>query len=238
MENNENIGLLIESFKEYRKMLLPIQESLHNFSLTYDDLKNSVEKLDANLDGAMKEKLNEVHSVVTKQAKQTVDITSSIEKLVDTSERYSEQVGKLLKIMQGLENRITAVNNIEKEATEQFEKLETIIQEKRVNYNVKELQKSLESYKNNVERVSEFINKDIAKALTDNAKKIEEIKEENREILNRLNNENGNIEKLTETYSETNNLIRKLVEKTDVNEEYIYEILDKWALDRKIKKHK
>ena len=43
------------------------------------------------------------------------------------------------------------------------------------------------------------------------------------------------LDKLSETYKETNALLRKIVEKEDVNEAYIFDVLDKWAQSRKVK---
>ena len=48
--------------------------------------------------------------------------------------------------------------------------------------------------------------------------------------------EKMSIDKLVDAYSTSNQLLRKIVENKDVNEEYIYEILDKWADSRKVKR--
>ncbi len=235
MENNENLQLLIDSFIEYRNMLVPIQESLYNFSLTYNEIKNSIDKLDVNLNNGIQEKLQEVYEVIQKQANQSSVLINNIEKVSLSSEKYNQQMSNLLKVIQNVETRLSNIANIERQAEEQLEKLDAVIEDKKVNYNVKELQKSLETYKTSVEKVSDFINKDIALALTDNTKKIDVIRNENAEILEKLNSENSNIQKLIETYQATNKLLENAVQKNDVNEEYIFEILDKWATSRKLK---
>ena len=50
--------------------------------------------------------------------------------------------------------------------------------------------------------------------------------------------ERKSVEELLAEYRETNKFLRLAVENGDVNTEYIYEILDKWALERKVKTKK
>ena len=54
-------------------------------------------------------------------------------------------------------------------------------------------------------------------------------------MLNRISQEKTSIEEMTSTYRETNKLLRQIIEKDDVNEAYLYDILDKWAQERKVK---
>ncbi|MEG1536127.1 MAG: hypothetical protein RR416_04065, partial [Clostridia bacterium] len=58
------------------------------------------------------------------------------------------------------------------------------------------------------------------------------------DIAKRLLDENSDIEKLAQAYSASNEILRQLVEKQDVNEAYIFDILDKWAEERKVKTRK
>ena len=50
--------------------------------------------------------------------------------------------------------------------------------------------------------------------------------------------EKSSIEELSENYRATNALLKKILEKNDVNEEYIFEIIDKWAETRRVKTKK
>ena len=43
------------------------------------------------------------------------------------------------------------------------------------------------------------------------------------------------MESLIEEYKATNAFLRKIVENNDVNESYLFDVLDKWAQDRKVK---
>ena len=86
-----------------------------------------------------------------------------------------------------------------------------------------------------MQKLSEYINKDIAEALRNNSSQISQIKDNNENILSAIIEEKGSIEQLTNSYLESNKLLKKVVESNDVNIEYIFDILDRWAEDRKIK---
>ena len=49
---------------------------------------------------------------------------------------------------------------------------------------------------------------------------------------------NKSVEALAATFVTTSDLLRKLTEGETVNEGYIYDILDKWAADRGVKRKK
>ena len=89
-----------------------------------------------------------------------------------------------------------------------------------------------------VQKVSEYINKDVAETLKNSSDKIKEIHDKNISIYEAIVEEKSSIDKLVDSYNASNKLLKKIVEDNDVNEEYIFEILDKWALDRKVKTKK
>ena len=93
----------------------------------------------------------------------------------------------------------------------------------------------METYNVGVQKVSEYINKDVADVLKNSSEKIEQIQDKNSNILEAVVNEKGSIDKLIESYQISNSLLKKIIENNDVNEEYIFVILDKWAEDRKLK---
>ena len=134
-----------------------------------------------------------------------------------------------------MQKHLSVLNEIENKAQEQLKKLDEIIEEKKINYNIKELQRSLESYNSNAQRLSEFINKDVADALKKNSGEIDNIKKANQKIEDRLEEERRDISQILAEIRTSNELIRKSIEESNVNEAYIYDILDRWAEDRHIK---
>ncbi len=232
---NDDFNNLIVAFKGYRDLLTPIQENLTDVVSAFDSMKDDLKKLDSVFDSGVKGKLNSIFDTLNAQAKHSADLSTQIDSFVKMSNKYASDVGNLLGIFERVEQRIKAVNDLEKQAEEQITRLDKLIEEKKINYDIKDFRKSLDSYNTNVQKVSDFINHDIAKVLQENSRKIESIRLENDRLLRRLSDDNTTVEKLLSSYATTNDLLRKIVENNEVNEEYICDVLDRWAASRKVK---
>lgn len=237
MDNTE-ARTLIETFKAYRDLLTPIQSSLTDFIDTYDLMKENIEKLNNAFGGDIKENLESIYKNLSSQAEKASDLSSRIDQFTKITNKYTSEVTHLLTLFSKVEERISTVNALESKAEEQIGRLDKIIDEKNKNYNVKELQRTLDSYNNNVQKVSEFINKDVAESLSQSQKKLETMKGGIEEILKKQRGDNVSLEKLLESYTSSTELLKRIAEKEDVNEAYIFEILDKWADSRKIRAKK
>lgn len=237
MENSE-VNALIDAFIGYREMLVPIQNDMHDFLETYDALKNDVDKLDAAFSGDVQGKLQQIYKTLAEQAEKSEMLTRKVDEFLKSTTKYTEEVDSLMSMFESIQGRISSVNELETKAEEQISKLDEVLEEKRKNYDLKDLKKSLDQYNANLQNVNDFINKDVAENIVENSKAIQEIKAGSDNIAKRLEEEKSSVEKLTEVYASSNALLKKIVEKNDVNEEYIFDILDKWAEDRKVKMKK
>lgn len=234
MENSE-VNALIDAFIGYREMLVPIQNDLHDFLETYDALKNDVSKIDKAFSGDVQGKLTEIYKTLSAQAEKSEALTRKVDEFLQSTNKYTEEVSKLMSMFEAIETRISAVNDIESKAEEQISRLDVILDEKRKNYDLKDLKNSLDKYNANLQSVSEFINKDVAEDLKESSKTIQEIKSGNSNVVAHLQEEKSSIEELTKNYQQSNELLKKILEKNDVNEEYIFDIMDKWAEERRVK---
>lgn len=234
MENSE-VNALIDAFIGYREMLVPIQNDLHDFLETYDALKNDVEKIDKAFSGDVQGKLTEIYKTLSSQAEKSEALTRKVDEFLKSTTKYTEEVTKLMTMFESIQTKISAVNDIEDKAEEQISRLDGILEEKKRNYDLKDLKNSLDRYNSNLQSVSEFINKDVAENLVENTKTIQEIKSGNSNVVSHLKEEKSSIEELALNYKNTNELLKKILEKNDVNEEYIFDIMDKWAENRKVK---
>ena len=234
MENSE-VNALIDAFVGYREMLVPIQADMHEFLETYGALRSDVDKLNSAFSGDVQARLSEIYKNLASQAEKSEELTRKVDQFLKSSEKYTEGVSNLISMFNSIEKRISSVNELEAQAEEQIGKLDTIIEEKRRNYDLKDLKKSLDAYNANLQTVGDFINKDVAENIIENTNSIREIKAGNENIAKRLEEEKQSIDVLAETYKSSNALLKKIVEKEDVNEEYIFDILDKWAESRKVK---
>ena len=234
MDNNE-VNALIDAFVGYREMLVPIQSDLHEFLSTYEALKNDLQKMDTAFSGDVQKKLTEIYSSLSSQAEKSAELTRKVDQFLQSSNRYTEEVNKLISTFESISGRISSVNELEAKAEEQIGKLDTILDEKRRSYNLKDLEKSLDQYNANLQNVSDFINKQVAENIIENTRSIQSVKDGNENISKRLEEEKKSVDDLVGEYKSSNELLRKIVENQDVNEEYIFDIIDRWAESRKVK---
>lgn len=232
--DNHDARVLIDAFKAYRDLLEPIQESLHDFAQTYDSLRSDIGKLNTAFEGDIQGNLDKIYKNLSRQAETASDLSGRIDQFVKVTAKYTADFARLVGLLEKTEERLKAVNELEAKAEEQIGKLDAILEEKKRNYNVRELQKTLDAYNANVQKVSEFINKDVAEALADNYKKLDGIRTGGDNLAKLIESENSKVETLLATYTSTNELLKRAVEKEDLNEAYIFDILDKWAERRKV----
>ena len=216
-------------------MLTPIQSNLNDFIATYSGLQGDIDRLNQAFSGDAKTNLEKIYRTLSGQAEKATDLASQIDRFMKMSNKYTDDVAKLLGAVEKVADKLENISALENKAETQLEKLETILNEKRKSYNVKDLERTLENYDDNVRKMNDFINKDVAEKVADSNAKINAVKSGSEAMLNRISQEKTSIEELTSTYRETNKLLRQIIEKDDVNEAYLYDILDKWAQERKVK---
>ena len=234
MDQNE-VKILIETFKSYRDLLTPIQSNLNDFIATYSGVQSDLDRLNQAFSGYARGSLDKIYRTLSSQAEKASDLATQIDKFMRMSGKYTEDISKLLNTVEKVADKLENISELETKAETQLGKLESILDEKRKSYNVKELQRTLENYDDNVRKMNEFINKDVAEKVADSNQKINAVKSGSEALMKNISNQKGSIEELTSTYRETNRLLKQIIEKDDVNEQHLYEVLDKWAEARKVK---
>ena len=233
--SENSIKELIDSFIAYRNLIAPLQDSLNSVSKSYEEIRNDLDNLTKSFSGNAAAQLEKVHSTINAQAKSRQELGRKIEEYASSSERYAQAVNDMSSRFSDVVNRIDSLGKIEKSAQSQLAQIDNLISEKKSSYNLKELQRSLDGYNKNVEKISDFINKDIASVLKQNADKIETIRKENEDLSAAVAQQGKDIAVLITEFSQTSELLKKLVEGSSVNEEYLFDAFDKWAADRKVK---
>ncbi|MBD5132684.1 MAG: hypothetical protein HDT28_08895 [Clostridiales bacterium] len=233
--SDNSIKELIDSFIAYRNLIAPLQDSLHSVSKTYEEIRNDLDALTKNFSGSAMAQLDKVHSTLNAQAKSGQELGKRIEEYSASGERYAKAVEEMSARFSTVADRISSLVEIENAAQSQLARIDALISEKRSSYNLKELQKSLDGYTANVEKISDFINKDIAEVLKDNADKIEAIRKENEQLSAAVAAQGKDIAALVTEFAKTSELLKKSVEGSTVNEQYLFDAFDKWAADRKVK---
>ena len=238
MMENANIQELINAFLGYRDMLQPVLDSLTDFVSTYEGLRTDISTLNDAFEGDVAGKLEKIYQDLSRQAARSADLSGQIDRFVTMGAKYVEEVGKLADAMAKLQTGLDHVGDMEKRVDEQLGKLGAIVEEKRNNYNVKELQRSLDNYNANVQKVSDFVNKDVAKGLADSTSRLDGIRSQSDNIVRELSKQGQDVEALLGEYRANNALLKKLVEQKDVDEAYLFDALDRWAKDRGVKTKK
>ena len=236
--NDNSIKELIDSFIAYRNLIAPLQESLHTVSKTYGEIRDDLDALSKNFSGSAASQLDKVHTTLNQQAKSGQELTKRIDEYAQSGEKYARAVTDMSSRFSAVVDRIDGLTEIENKARAQVERIDSLLEEKKSSYDLKGLQKSLDGYNSNVEKISDFINKDIADVLKQNAEKIESIRKENEELSKLVQQQSKDIGTLTAMFSETTALLKKVVEGSTVNDRYLFDVIDKWAADRKVKTKK
>ncbi len=234
MENKE-IQELVEAFKGYRDLIPPIEQNLREFSNSFESIKQDLSNMNESFDGNISSKLDKIYKDLSNQAEKSKSLTSQIDRFSNATNSYISGVDRLMSSLNQIQEKIKQVDSIQELADKQVERLNTIIDEKKKNYDIKQLQRSLDSYNTGVQKINEYINKDIAETLKSNNDKVLQIQDKTYSIFENIVSEKQDINKLIETYSQSNELLKKVVENNTVNQEYIYEMLDKWAEERNVK---
>ena len=234
----EDMKSLIESFREYRDLLTPITENLRDFADTYDGLKGDIERLSAAFEGDVTGNLDRIYKTLSSEAEKAQNLAHEIDRFLARSEKYESQVASLGATLGKLEGTLDSLSRLESEAETQIGKLESTLDERRKNYNLKELERTVANYQAGVTRVSDFINRDVVSSLQENNDKINSIKDGFEEIRSGIREGNQSIEDLLNSFATTSDLLRKVTEGATVNESYLYDVLDKWAADRGVKRKK
>ncbi len=235
MEQNNDLKALTQALKEYRDLLVPVQESLSDIVEAYGAIKSDLDELNTTFDDGVREKLDKIYSALTGQAKKSEELTIGINDFMKKSDRYTAELNSATAIFKEARERLNAMAELEEKAREQLSRLDALLEEKKSSYNIKDLQKSLDGYNLNVQKISEYINKEIAASIQNNSKEIERIKQSSEKIEARLEAEHTDIVALANAIQTESELLKKVVENGDVNEAYLFDALDRWAISRKIK---
>jgi len=233
--DNKELKELIQSFKAYRDLLVPVQKNLSDFAETYDVMRTNIDKLNSAFGGDVTGKLDLLFKQMADQTGKTASLYDRLDQLATATDKFSGEFSKLMQVFGKVETLANTVNSLEKRAEEQMAKLDLAIGEKTKNYNIKDLEKALERYNQDVKKVGDFINKDIAESLMGSQKDLETMREGLDGIVKIQQDDTSSLVKLLESHKVSNDFLKKIVEEQDVNEAYLFEILDKWAASRKVK---
>ena len=236
--DNAEIKTLITVFKAYRDELEPIRQNLSAFVEAYERASGDIEKLNEAMSGDIKGNLEKIGKSLSEQADKAAELKQSVTGFTACCEKYFSNANRLSEAMSRISDRMEKTVATEARAEQDLARLEAFLEERKRAYDIKSLSDSLRRYTENVEKIGDFVDKSVAKAIGESNLRLKEILESEAALAKELAEEKKSTEELLNEYRESNKLLWRAVEGNDVNTEYVYEILDKWALDRKVKTKK
>ena len=81
MEQNE-VRILIETFKNYRDLLTPIQSNLNDFIATYSGVQSDLDRLNQAFSGDARGSLDKIYRTLSSQAEKASDLSTQIDKFL------------------------------------------------------------------------------------------------------------------------------------------------------------
>ncbi|MBQ9114425.1 MAG: hypothetical protein IJY07_00655 [Clostridia bacterium] len=81
MDQNE-VKLLIETFKSYRDLLTPIQSNLNDFIATYSGVQSDIDRLNQAFSGDARGNLDKIYRTLSSQAEKATDLSSQIDRFM------------------------------------------------------------------------------------------------------------------------------------------------------------
>ena len=226
---------LIEQFKAYRDLLSPVQKNLSDFVATYDTMKESIDKLNNSFGDDLKVRLEGLFEKMSTEAHKAAQLAMRIDLLSSSTEKYAASIDSIAGQFARVERRLSAMSEVDRKVNEQLERIEKVIDEKSKVYNLSQLQAALDGYNRDIKKVGEFLNKDVAEVLLESKEKIDAVKKGLGSVVEGQKSESGQLSELIKQHEASAGFLRKIVESQDINEAYLFEVLDRWAAARKIK---
>ena len=140
----EDIKMLIATFKEYRDLIGPIEENLREFSSSFESVKADISNLNNSFDGNLQNKLDQIYKELSTQADKAKTLANQVDRFLGATNKYVSGVENVVSLVSQIENKLNVVNELQQKAESQIEKLNVIIDEKRKTYDIRGLEKNLE----------------------------------------------------------------------------------------------
>ncbi|MCK9575117.1 MAG: hypothetical protein WCX32_04715 [Clostridia bacterium] len=228
-ENTKEIADLIGEFTNHTKVIETVNENFTNFMHAYKQIKESLEKL--NIDIKSKQNIEKaMNDLVDKGTLLVGDITvlsqkvNKLESLINPIAEQIENLNTSFKKLINFDENVQAILNSVSKTNETIDKLD-----------LKQITTTLESYNQKMEQTKTIFEQDVKKAFNTNNARIDYMLKDVSSIVKNADSANTHLEELVKQQVELQTIISKLVDKNTFQMEYLYDVLDKWAEERKVK---
>ena len=123
----EDIKMLIATFKEYRDLIGPIEENLREFSSSFESVKADISNLNNSFDGNLQNKLDQIYKELSTQADKAKTLANQVDRFLGATNKYVSGVENVVSFVSQIEDKLNSVNELQQKAESQIEKLNVII---------------------------------------------------------------------------------------------------------------
>ena len=231
-KNTKEIADLIGEFTNHTKVIEAVNENFTNFVRAYKQIKESLEKL--NIDIKSKQNIEKaMNDLVGKGELLVGDITvlaekiNKLESLINPIAGQIENLNTSFKKLINFDENVQAILNSVSKTNETIEKLD-----------LNQITKTLESYNQKMDQTKTIFEQDVKKAFNVNNAKIDSMVKDVSFVLKNADTTSTRLEELVLQQVGLQAIIAKLVDKNTFQMEYLYDVFDKWAEERKVKLNK
>jgi len=228
-KNTKEIADLIGEFTNHTKVIETVNENFTNFVHAYKQIKESLEKL--NIDIKSKHNIEKaMNDLLGKGELLVVDITvlaekiNKLESLINPIAEQIENLNTSFKKLINFDENVQAILNSVSKTNETIEKLD-----------LNQITKMLDSYSQKMDQTKTIFEQDVKKAFNVNNAKIDNMIKDVSFVLKNADTTSTRLELLVKQQVELQAVIAKLVDKNTFQMEYLYDVFDKWAEERKVK---
>lgn len=222
-EINKNLELFVENYRNTKRTLEEVK------SPNGVDLSSKIDELTANL-----EQTRANVEIYGKKLYENLEISKVVSKEFDGVKEGLEKIkNEILETTKQSEMYLKS----QKEALESISKFEEIMK-KIENVDFKNYESKLERYTYNLQLLNDKIENGLQEKIDKNLGEIEKFEKKINEISENTTKQNNAITEIAKSVATMTTLLSKLTKTGNVDEQYIYEIIDRWADESKVKHKK
>jgi len=232
--DKDTLERIINEYADSRKLMESVNSNINEFIEAYKEVSNKLNKLQRPDDIELKEKIDGLEKKLgtidesIKEYKEILDnninVATKINKSIINSDNAIKQINeKLTPTLELITNTLGAMNNFNT-IVESFSQVD-----------FSSLEKNIPEYTSQIVSLNKNVKKNIADKIKTNDIAFEKLHKSVSKVVDNSDNQTNTLGDISTKLLDTNMLLEEIVTKGNVDEQMIYEILDKWAESRNIK---
>lgn len=228
MNNKDNdfkskaLDQILDHFAEERDLLSKTVKGIEEFASSYKEIKTILDEFKGEDNLSVSNSLLNINS-------ELISIDESVKNYnTNLAEKYTE----ITEDFKNLFKKYDVLLESQKELTSFIEKIDNFM-ETLNSLNMNEIINSLNENERKVERLNELVEKDLKEQIKHNNEVVGKVVTVFDEFIKTNNQQQMNVKQIADETQATNKLLKELSKSNNINEGVLFELMDKWAEDRK-----